>query len=215
MLGAATTLRDYFASMTEEDRIDLLSTVVDESERLNRFIANLLDMTRIESGAMEPNYALHYVGDIVGSALRRAAKILAHHKRACDDPSRSADGARRSRAVRAGAVQPARQCREICAGGIDHRDQGWSGNGTCHGAGHRTEGPAFRPAISTGSSTPSTGCARAIRSGPAPGSACRSAAASSRRWAARSRPETAPTGPGAVFTIRLPVPNDVAPEWKT
>jgi two-component system sensor histidine kinase KdpD len=31
--------------------------VVDESERLNRFIANLLDMTKIESGAMEPNGA--------------------------------------------------------------------------------------------------------------------------------------------------------------
>jgi two-component system sensor histidine kinase KdpD len=79
VLGASTTLRDYFASMSEEDRADLLSTVVDESERLNRFIANLLDMTRIEAGAMEPNSALHDVGDIVGSALRRAAKILSHH----------------------------------------------------------------------------------------------------------------------------------------
>ncbi|MBB2749989.1 UNVERIFIED_ORG: two-component system sensor histidine kinase KdpD [Rhizobium aethiopicum] len=80
ILGAAGTLRDYFASMPEEDRSDLLSTVVDESERLNRFIANLLDMTKIESGAMEPNSAPHYAGDIVGSALRRATKILEHHK---------------------------------------------------------------------------------------------------------------------------------------
>ncbi|WP_064685780.1 sensor histidine kinase [Rhizobium bangladeshense] len=80
ILGAAGTLRDYFASMPEEDRADLLSTVVDESERLNRFIANLLDMTKIESGAMEPNSALHYAGDIVGTALARAAKILEHHK---------------------------------------------------------------------------------------------------------------------------------------
>jgi two-component system sensor histidine kinase KdpD len=80
ILGAAGTLRDYLSSMTEEDRIDLLSTVVDESERLNRFIANLLDMTKIESGAMEPNYALHYPGDIAGSTLRRSAKILARHK---------------------------------------------------------------------------------------------------------------------------------------
>ncbi|MGO7565570.1 sensor histidine kinase, partial [Rhizobium johnstonii] len=47
---------------------------------LNRFIANLLDMTKIESGAMEPNHALHYAGDIIGSALRRAAKILDGHK---------------------------------------------------------------------------------------------------------------------------------------
>ncbi|ULR42689.1 sensor histidine kinase KdpD [Rhizobium sp. K102] len=80
ILGAAGTLRDYFASMPEEDRADLLSTVVDESERLNRFIANLLDMTKIESGALESNSALHYAGDIVGTALARAAKILEHHK---------------------------------------------------------------------------------------------------------------------------------------
>ncbi|QRM45949.1 sensor histidine kinase KdpD [Rhizobium sp. BG4] len=80
ILGAAGTLRDYLSSMPEEDRNDLLSTVVDESERLNRFIANLLDMTKIESGAMEPNYALHYAGDIAGSALRRAAKILERHR---------------------------------------------------------------------------------------------------------------------------------------
>jgi two-component system sensor histidine kinase KdpD len=80
ILGASGTLRDYFDSMPAEDRTDLLWTVVDESERLNRFIANLLDMTKIESGAMEPNYALHYAGDIAGTALRRAAKILDHHR---------------------------------------------------------------------------------------------------------------------------------------
>lgn len=80
ILGASGTLRDYFDSMPAEDRTDLLSTVVDKSERLNRFIANLLDMTKIESGAMEPNYALHYAGDIAGTALRRAAKILDHHR---------------------------------------------------------------------------------------------------------------------------------------
>jgi two-component system sensor histidine kinase KdpD len=54
--------------------------VIDESERLNRFIANLLDMTKLESGAIRPNNAPHDVGEIVGSALRRASKILAGHK---------------------------------------------------------------------------------------------------------------------------------------
>jgi two-component system sensor histidine kinase KdpD len=54
--------------------------VIDESERLNRFIANLLDMTKLESGAIVPNTSLHDVDEIVGSALRRAGKILAHHQ---------------------------------------------------------------------------------------------------------------------------------------
>ena len=66
--------------MTDDGRRDLLATMIDESERLNRFIANLLDMTRLESGAVVPNPALHDLGDIVGSALRRASKILAHHR---------------------------------------------------------------------------------------------------------------------------------------
>ncbi|BCH21139.1 sensor histidine kinase [Mesorhizobium sp. L-8-3] len=80
IMGAAGTLRDFGASLPDGGRSELLTTVIDESERLNRFISNLLDMTRIESGAMEPNFAWHYVGDIVGSALRRAAKVTADHR---------------------------------------------------------------------------------------------------------------------------------------
>lgn len=76
VMGAAGTLKDYGPSLGEEDRAELLTTIVDESERLGRFIANLLDMTRLESGATEPNISLHFLGDIVGSALRRAEKVL-------------------------------------------------------------------------------------------------------------------------------------------
>lgn len=86
IFGTASALRDYSSTMPEADRADLLATVVDESERLNRFIANLLDMTRIESGAIEPNVSLHFVGDVVGTALRRAAKIVAQHHTEIDIP---------------------------------------------------------------------------------------------------------------------------------
>ncbi|MDH4986487.1 sensor histidine kinase KdpD [Aminobacter anthyllidis] len=87
IMGAAGALREFGVSLPEEGRAELVSTVLDESERLNRFIANLLDMTKLESGAMEPNSALHYVGDVVGSALRRAAKITANHKTELDMPA--------------------------------------------------------------------------------------------------------------------------------
>ena len=80
VLGAASTMRDLASGLTEAEKRDLLATVIDESERLNRFIANLLDMTKLESGAIKPNTAPHDVGEIVGSALRRAGKILIHHK---------------------------------------------------------------------------------------------------------------------------------------
>jgi len=80
VLGAASTMRDLAGGLSDQQKHDLLATVIDESERLNRFIANLLDMTKLESGAIVPNTALHDIGEIVGSALRRASKILARHK---------------------------------------------------------------------------------------------------------------------------------------
>ncbi|WP_456617977.1 MULTISPECIES: DUF4118 domain-containing protein [unclassified Bradyrhizobium] len=80
VLGAASTMRDLASALSDTEKRDLLATVIDESERLNRFIANLLDMTKLESGAIVPNTALHDLGEIAGSALRRAAKILIAHK---------------------------------------------------------------------------------------------------------------------------------------
>jgi two-component system sensor histidine kinase KdpD len=79
VLGAASTLRDLSSALSDGEKADLLATIVDEAERLNRFISNLLDMTKLESGAVVPNAAPHDIGEIVGSALRRASKILAHH----------------------------------------------------------------------------------------------------------------------------------------
>jgi two-component system sensor histidine kinase KdpD len=80
VIGAASTMRDLGDGLDDTQKRDLLATVIDESERLNRFIANLLDMTKLESGAIVPNTAPHDVSEIVGSALRRAGKILGHHK---------------------------------------------------------------------------------------------------------------------------------------
>ena len=80
VLGAATTLRDLDGALDPASKTELLGTVIDEAERLNRFIANLLDMTRLEAGAVTPNLARYDVGEIVDSALRRASKILDAHR---------------------------------------------------------------------------------------------------------------------------------------
>jgi two-component system sensor histidine kinase KdpD len=55
ILGSAGTLRDLSNALSDGEKAELLTTVIDESERLNRFIANLLDMTKLESGAIVPN----------------------------------------------------------------------------------------------------------------------------------------------------------------
>jgi two-component system sensor histidine kinase KdpD len=80
VLAAAGTLRDLAGALSDAEKADLLATIIEESERLNRFIANLLDMTKLEAGAIVPNAAPHDLDEIVGSALRRAGKILARHR---------------------------------------------------------------------------------------------------------------------------------------
>jgi len=80
VLGAAGTLRGMSGDLDQRAKADLLATIIDEAERLNRFIANLLDMTKLESGAVVPNAALHDLGEVVGSALERTSRILAQHR---------------------------------------------------------------------------------------------------------------------------------------
>jgi two-component system sensor histidine kinase KdpD len=76
ILGSVTSLKQYRAQLSVADQDELLSTVQEEAERLNRFIANLLDMTRLESGALAPHLEAMDVSDVVGSVLRRVSRLL-------------------------------------------------------------------------------------------------------------------------------------------
>ena len=80
IFGAAGALRDLSDMLSKGDKIELLDTIVEESERLNRFIANLLDMTKLEAGAVSPNIAPHALSELIGTTLARASKIIADHK---------------------------------------------------------------------------------------------------------------------------------------
>src|SRR5439155_12903827 len=48
--GAAATLRTHWSRLDGGTRTELLSTVTDEAERLNRLVNNLLEVTKLESG---------------------------------------------------------------------------------------------------------------------------------------------------------------------
>jgi two-component system sensor histidine kinase KdpD len=76
ILGAATSLRNYRGALDDNAQVDLVSLIQDEAERLNRFIANLLDMTRLESGKIELRADLIDLSDVIGSALERAKRVL-------------------------------------------------------------------------------------------------------------------------------------------
>jgi two-component system, OmpR family, sensor histidine kinase KdpD len=76
VLGALSSLRNYEGRLDAAGRDELLSTAQEEAERLNRFVNNLLDITRLESGALDITRDPVDLADILGSAVRRAAKIL-------------------------------------------------------------------------------------------------------------------------------------------
>ena len=80
ILGSATSLKNYSQALDQADQDELIRTIQEEAERLNRFISNLLDMTRLESGALKPQVEFCDIGDIVGSALGRAGKVLDRHR---------------------------------------------------------------------------------------------------------------------------------------
>jgi len=73
--GAASSLREH-----RGDPDVLAETIYNESERLNRHVRNLLDMTRLESGTVKPNLDWNNVEELVGGALARTESILANHQ---------------------------------------------------------------------------------------------------------------------------------------
>ena len=74
VMGSATTLIDYDATLRPEVRADLLVSIREEAERLNRYVGNLLDMTRLEGGALKTRSEWTDVRDVLSGALRRVER---------------------------------------------------------------------------------------------------------------------------------------------
>jgi two-component system sensor histidine kinase KdpD len=74
--GAVTGLRQLGDKMPVRDRQDLLASIEEEAGRLSRFVSNLLEMSRIESGALAPRRDFVDVGDAVRGALERSRKVF-------------------------------------------------------------------------------------------------------------------------------------------
>lgn len=77
--GAATSLRDD-TNLDPDTRGELIVSIVDEAERLERLVANLLDMTRLESGGVSLRRDWLPLDEIIGSALTRLETRLETRK---------------------------------------------------------------------------------------------------------------------------------------
>jgi two-component system sensor histidine kinase KdpD len=76
IIGSATGLASCDGALSNSDRAQLVQTILEESERLNRFVQNLLDMTRLGYGALQPNREWVDLREIVGRALKQMARPL-------------------------------------------------------------------------------------------------------------------------------------------
>jgi two-component system sensor histidine kinase KdpD len=78
MIGAADSLASYRQAMSEEDQQSLLQMIHTEGERLDRYIQNLLDMTRLGQEGL--TLARDWIGidELIGSATRRLQRYLPH-----------------------------------------------------------------------------------------------------------------------------------------
>ena len=75
--GATSTLLQDDSRLDPAVRRELVETAHEEAERLNRLVRNLLDMTRLASGAVRPRKEWHPLDEIVGVALHRLESRLA------------------------------------------------------------------------------------------------------------------------------------------
>jgi two-component system sensor histidine kinase KdpD len=85
--GSASRLLDAAKTKLPDDDRDLLATIVRESHRLTRLVENLLEMTRLQSGAVALNRQWHVLEEIVGSARSRLREELADHPIDVDIPA--------------------------------------------------------------------------------------------------------------------------------
>jgi two-component system, OmpR family, sensor histidine kinase KdpD len=76
VLGSATTLIDYGKTLKPDVRADLLISIREEAERLNRYVGDLLDMTRLEGGALKTRSDWTDVRDVLAAAIKRVERRL-------------------------------------------------------------------------------------------------------------------------------------------
>ncbi len=74
MLGSATSLRELHEDLSEADRLELLDSIIDESQRLERYIQNLLDMTRLGHGELSLNRQWISVEELYHVVIRRLGR---------------------------------------------------------------------------------------------------------------------------------------------
>jgi two-component system sensor histidine kinase KdpD len=80
IIGSASSLLSYGKTYTPDVTQELLTTILEEAERLSRFVKNVMQMTRLESGALVPRMQWADVEDLISTSLDAAHRRLRSHE---------------------------------------------------------------------------------------------------------------------------------------
>jgi len=79
MIGATSTVIEFGEHLDKQQTHELLSTVLEEAERLNRYTQNLLDMTKLGFGQLQLECDWVSVEEIMGVVKKRLRPLLIHN----------------------------------------------------------------------------------------------------------------------------------------
>jgi two-component system sensor histidine kinase KdpD len=82
--AAVTSLRSETVEWDTDARVDLLAAVEEETDHLNQLVGNLLNMSRIEAGALKPERGWNSLAEIVSTALERTHQQTEKHNMEVD-----------------------------------------------------------------------------------------------------------------------------------
>jgi two-component system, OmpR family, sensor histidine kinase KdpD len=86
ILASSTSLRDYEDRFDLETRRQLIADIISETDRLNRYVGNLLNLTRIQAGALRPTVSPVNLADVLDQAGRRAGRPALAFDVSADNP---------------------------------------------------------------------------------------------------------------------------------
>jgi two-component system sensor histidine kinase KdpD len=78
IIGAASSLIELKPQLNDDDQRQLLDGILSEGERLNRYIQNLLDMTRLGHGTLKIERDWVSFDDVINAAIKRLGQSLKH-----------------------------------------------------------------------------------------------------------------------------------------
>ena len=115
--GAASGLLEEDGALPPDGRRELAADILEESRRMTRLVANLLNMVRVETGALAVQKSWQPLEEVIGVALLRAGAAARRPHRRGRPAARPPAGADGRAADRAGVHQPAGERRQVHAAG--------------------------------------------------------------------------------------------------